>query len=216
MAAPTDGMTLLIAGATGMVGTAVLAAALADKRVAQVIAPTRRALGPHPRLNNPLVDFNDLSPSASWWRADAVICTLGTTMKLAGNKAAFRRVDFDFVQRVAECARAHGAQTFVLNSSLGADAGKKNFYLRTKGEIEQAVQNLQYPSLALIRPSLIDGGPRPDARPGEAAGLLFGRLFRPLIPRRYRPVPVERVARALLEAALTAAPGVTVIESEML
>jgi len=203
---------LLILGATGLVGQQVLAQALADPSVAQIVAPTRRTLAPHPQLLNPIVDFKAL-PQADWWAADAVVCCLGTTLKLAGTPAAFREVDHDHVLAAARLARAAGTPTFALNSSLGASAGSGNLYLRTKGETEDDLVALGFTSLTLVRPSLLDGGPRPDARPGESVGLWFSRLARPLIPVRFRAVRTEAVARALLQAVRQAKPGRCCIEN---
>ncbi|MBQ0937343.1 NAD(P)H-binding protein [Ideonella paludis] len=206
---------LLLLGATGLVGQQVLAQALANPAVARVVAPTRRPLAPHPKLLNPIVDFKAL-PQADWWAADAVVCCLGTTLKLAGSPAAFREVDHDFVLAAARLARAAGTPTFALNSSLGAAASSGNLYLRTKGETEDALAALGFTSLTVVRPSLLDGGPRPDSRPGEALGLWFARVARPLIPARYRAVRTEAVARALLQAALRPAAGQSVVENDAL
>jgi uncharacterized protein YbjT (DUF2867 family) len=203
---------LLILGASGLVGQHVLAQALADLSVAQVVAPTRRALAPHPKLLNPIVDFKALL-QADWWAADAVVCCLGTTLKLAGSPAAFREVDHDYVLAAARLARAAGTPTFALNSSLGASAGSGNLYLRTKGETEDDLLALGYASLTLVRPSLLDGGPRPHARPGEAVAVWLFRLARPLIPARYRAVRTEAVARALLAAVQQAQPGLSCVEN---
>lgn len=197
---------LLLLGATGLVGQQVLAQALADSAVALVVAPTRRPLAPHPKLLNPVVDFKAL-PQAGWWAADAVVCCLGTTLKLAGSPAAFREVDHDHVLAAARLARAAGTPSFALNSSLGAAASSGNLYLRTKGETEDALAALGFTSLTLVRPSLLDGGPRPDTRPGEAVGLWFARVAHPLIPARYRAVRTEAVAWVLLQAARQAKPG---------
>jgi uncharacterized protein YbjT (DUF2867 family) len=197
---------LLILGATGLVGQHVLVQAVADPSVAQVVAPTRRTLTPHPKLLNPIVDFKAL-PQADWWAADAVVCCLGTTLKLAGSPAAFREVDHDHVLAAARLARAAGTPTFALNSSLGASASSGNLYLRTKGETEDDLAALGFASLTLVRPSLLDGGPRPDTRPGEAVGLWFFRLARPLIPARYRAVRTDAVAHTLLQAVRQAKPG---------
>ena len=205
---------LLLVGGSGLVGQQVLRLALADPAVSGLVAPTRRALASAAKLENPLVDFERLPADAPWWRADAVICTLGTTMAQAGSEAAFRRVDYDYPLAVARLARAAGAGAFVLNSSLGAAADSRVFYSRVKGEVEQAISALGYPSLTLVRPSLLDGGPRPDSRPGERIGLVVARVFRPLIPARYRAVATQAVARTLLAAALARKPGVQIIESE--
>ena len=113
-------------------------------------------------------------------------------------------------------AREAGTPTCAYVSSLGADAGSSGLYLRVKGETERDLAALGFASLTCLRPSLLDGGPRPDTRPGEAAALLLGRSLGPLIPRRWRPVRTEHVARALLDAARTAAPGRRVILSEAL
>lgn len=208
--------TLLILGATGLVGQQLLAQALVHPDVARVVAPTRRPLPPHPRLFNPQPDFTALPTDAPWWQADAVLCALGTTLKLAGSKAAFRAVDHDLVLLSAQCARRAGTPAFVLNSSLGASARSGSFYLQVKGQAEEALSAVGFVSLTFVRPSLLAGGPRPDARPGEALGLWFARWLRPIIPPRYRAVPVAAVARAMLAQGLQAVPGTWTIESDML
>jgi uncharacterized protein YbjT (DUF2867 family) len=207
--------TLLLVGATGLVGREVLRLALADPRIEHLTAPTRRPLAPHARQTNPQVDFDKLPPEAPWWKADAVICTLGTTIKKAGSKEVFHRIDHDYPLAVARLARAHGARRFALVSSIGADPLARSFYLRTKGELERDLDACGFPSLTLVRPSLI-GGRRDESRPAERFAMLAMAAFHPLIPRRFRMVPAERIARALLQAALAAIPGRHVIESEAL
>ena len=207
-------MKLLLVGASGLVGQELLRQALEHPGVSRVIAPTRRALAPAARLDNPVIDFERLPEAAPWWGVDAVICTLGTTMTQAGSEAAFRRVDHDYPLAVARLARSAGAGAFVLNSALGAAADSRVFYNRVKGEVENAITALAYPSLTLVRPSLLDGGPRRDRRPGERIALVFARVLRPVIPARYRAVGTDAVARTLLAAALAQAPGVRIIESE--
>lgn len=206
---------LLIVGATGLVGRHALASALADPRVSQVVAPTRRALPPHAKLDNPIVDFEALPADAAWWSVDAVVCTLGATIRDAGSEAAFRRVDVDHVLAVATHARAAGARAFALNSSVGADPAARAFYLRCKGEAERGAEALGYPSLTLVRPSII-GGERERRRPLEHLGMVTLLAFEPLVPKRYRVVPAERIARCLLDAAIAAPPGVRIVESEAL
>ena len=205
--------TILLVGATGLVGQSVLQQALNDSRVAKVVAPTRRPLPPHSRLENPVVEFDALPADAPQWAVDGIICTLGTTIKKAGSQPAFRKVDHDYPLAVATLARRHGAVAFALTSSVGADPRSRNFYLRTKGETERALAGCGFPSLTLVRPSFI-GGVRAERRPLEALGLaVFGGIAW-LVPRRYRIVPAERIARALLEAALANEPGIRIVESE--
>jgi len=209
---PTDGVRLLLLGATGAVGQQVLRQALADSRVVTVLAPTRRSLPGHPKLENPLTDFTTLPDDAFYWTADAVICALGTTMKMAGSQAAFAAIDRDLPMAIAARARARGARTFVLNSSLGA-ARSGTFYLRIKAEVEDGIRQLGFPSYTVVRPSLIDAQ-RTESRPGEVIGLAIARMLGPLVPRRYRPVKSDAIARTLLRSAVDPQPGEHIIESE--
>lgn len=207
--------TVMLVGATGLVGQSVLQKALASDAVGRVVAPTRRALPAHPKLLNPVLDFEHLPEDADWWAVDAVVCTLGTTIKIAGSKEVFYRVDHDLPLRVAQLALQHGARAYALNSALGADPASSVFYSRTKGELERDLQSLGYASLTLVRPGLI-GGDRQTTRPGERFGVLLGQALRPLLPPRYRVVSAERIAQHLLQAALAEQPGVRVLMSEQL
>lgn len=206
---------LLILGATGLVGQQLLELALADPRIDRVTAPTRRAITVHPKLINPIVDYRHLT-GTDFGNVDAVVCALGTTLKAAGGKAAFREVDFSFVLDAAWLAKRAGATRFVLNSSLGADPRSANFYLRTKGETEQALAAMGFAALTFVRPSLLDGGPRPEKRPGEALGLWLSKRLGRLIPARYRAVSTRAVANAMLESALSGESGLQIVENDRL
>jgi uncharacterized protein YbjT (DUF2867 family) len=207
-------LSLLLVGATGAVGRQVLALALVDPRIEQVIAPTRRPLPNHAKLYNPVIDFTHLLADATWWNVDAVICTLGTTIKAAGSQAAFAAVDCDLPIQVAKLARAAGATRFALNSSLGANPAG-NFYLRTKAEAEAGIRNINYQSFTIVRPSLIDAV-REESRIGEKIGLIIVQIFRPLIPLRYQAAKAERITLALLDGVLRCQSGEFIIESEQL
>lgn len=207
-------ITLLILGGTGLVGSHLIEQALAHPRVQRVVAPTRRPLIIRDDLLNPLVDFRELSVDVPWWQADAVLCALGSTLSQAGSKEQFYRVDHDFVLQAARFARQAGTPVFVLNSSIGADPDSRSFYLRTKGQTERDLQALDFDSLAYVRPSLLDGGIRPDFRLAESMGLWLLKALRPVIPDRYQAVRTSDVAAAMLRAALDPVPGMTVIESE--
>jgi len=209
------GRRLLLAGATGLVGQAALRYALASARVDEVVAPTRRPLAPHPGLLNPVVDFDALPGDAAWWRVDAVACALGTTIRDAGSQAAFRRVDHDYPLAIAHHARRHGARSFALVSAMGADPASRLFYPRTKGELEAALGECGFASLTVLRPGLL-GGVRGQHRQGEGWALRVLGALEPVLPRRYRIVPAERVAHALVDAALDAVPGRHVVPSERL
>lgn len=208
-------MRLLLLGATGLVGRHVRALALAEPRIATVAAPVRHALDPHPKLLAPLVDFSHLPEAEEWWAADAAICTLGTTRRAAGSARAFRQIDHGYPLAAARLARAHGTPTFVLNSAMGADPTSRFLYTRTKGELERDLERLGFRSLTLVRPGLI-GGRRDRPRLGErvAAAILGG--LGPVVPRSLRINPVETLAGALLDSALSAVAGTHVIPSEAL
>ena len=208
--------TVLILGATGQVGQELLKLALRHPEISRVVTPTRRALTPHANLDNPLVDFEALPEDATWWKADLALCALGTTLRQAKSRAGFYRVDHDYVLAAAGLAQLAGTPTFGLVSSLGADASSRLYYLRAKGETEQALSTLGFESLIVVRPSLLIGGPRSSARPLEAFGLFLGKHMVSLLPRRYRAVTTFQVARTLLETGLRAPAGLYVIDSGQL
>ncbi|MDQ0420948.1 uncharacterized protein YbjT (DUF2867 family) [Peteryoungia aggregata LMG 23059] len=206
-------MHLLLLGATGLVGSRVLDLALADPRVTAVIAPTRRPLPSRPGLSAPILDFDQLPEDPSMWIADAVICALGTTLRAAGSRDRFHRVDHDYPLEIARLAKAAGAKTFVLNSAKGADVNSLFFYSRVKGETERDILALGFERTVLVRPGLIDG-PRPEPRPMEQwAGRVLS-VLKPILPLSLQANPPAAIARAMLEAAISAAPGVTVVPSQ--
>lgn len=202
-------MRAALAGATGLVGGKVLALLLADPAVSRVTAPTRRPLPPHPKLENP--------PLAGAWPAlppvDEAYCCLGTTRAIAGSAEAFRAVDLDLTAAFAKAAKAAGARSFGLVSSLGADARSAFLYPKTKGEAEKAVAGQRFECLTIMRPSLLLGErerPRPAERLGEIAmAALDPLLGGPL--SKYRAVSAGEVAAALVAAVRGRVPGDLVI-----
>lgn len=210
-----SGFGLLLVGATGAVGQAVLEQALDRRDVRRITAPTRRPLAQHStKLFNPVLDLATLTGKEDFWTCDAVICTLGTTIRAAGSQAAFARIDRDLPVQVGRFAKAAGATRYALNSSLGASA-KGNFYLRTKAEAEQGIVELEFASTTLVRPSLIDAK-RDRSRPAEHLGVLLARVLKPAIPKKYRVVTPQQIAAALLQGVLAGEPGVRIVESDAL
>jgi uncharacterized protein YbjT (DUF2867 family) len=202
---------IVMTGASGAVGAQALAALLADPRVAAVTCLGRRPLPTsHDKLRALVVDLTDERAVAAAIPdgVDAAVCALGTTMKQAGSKAAFRAVDFDAVVAFAQAARARGARRFALVSSMGADASSSNFYLKTKGQAEGAVCALGYDAVHILRPSILDDAgaraARRDSRPGEQLGLVVMRGLAAVIgPRhRYAPIGVDVVGRAAARLVL--------------
>lgn len=211
--------TALIAGGTGLVGGKLLARLLPDPEIAEVVAIVRRSLRLNDaKLREAIGEPSTLAALGGAWRVDVAFCCLGTTLKKAGGQPMFRAIDHDYVVEFAQLAKASGAKTFVIVSSLGADAGSANFYLRVKGETERDVQALGFERLHILRPSLILGE-RADRRPLEAfaqaaAARLGPALIGPL--RRYRAVRDDEVARAAAAFAKDPAPGVYIHESDEL
>jgi uncharacterized protein YbjT (DUF2867 family) len=207
----------LLAGATGLVGALTLRRLLADPRWARVTTLVRRPTGvAHERLDERLVDFATLDNNEALPRATAAICALGTTMKKAGSRDAFRAVDLHAVVAFARAARAAGADTFALVSSAGADARSRTFYLKTKGEAEAAVAALGFPSLTVLRPGVLLGD-RGESRPGEAIARAILPFVSPLLAgpfRPYRPIGADVVAAALVRAAAASLPGQHVLGND--
>ncbi|EMH0062016.1 NAD-dependent dehydratase [Providencia rettgeri] len=208
-------MKLLIVGATGLVGSHVLSLALADPRVTQVIAPTRCDLPEHAKLWAPTVDFNHLPDEADLWGVDAVVCTLGSTMKVAGSKAAFRRVDYDYPLACAELAKKWHCPTFVLTSALGANANSPFFYSRVKGELEKRLISLGFSSLTIVRPNVISGH-RSQERLGEVVVIRVISFLSRLLPASCQISPATNIASALLEGAVNPIQGVNIVSSKQL
>ena len=205
-------MRVLLAGATGLVGAQVLRRLLADARCSAVVAPTRRPLPVvDARLHNPVHDFAALPLDAPWWQVDAAICALGSTLKQAGSREAFRQVDHGYPLLIARTVRARGCAVFALNSAMGADAGSRFFYNRVKGETEQALIAQDWPQLTLVRPSLLLGS-RQEFRLGER--LLSGVMR--WLPGKYRAIAATTLAFALWRLALEEGDGLRVVESDEL
>ncbi len=203
---------LLLAGATGLVGTAALKLLLADERVTRVVAPTRWALSPHAKLLNPVVDSTDIPYDADWWVADGAICALGTTRAKSPSAAAYQAIDYDYALAIATQVRKGGATRFALTSSMGADARSRFRYTRTKGALEDAVDRLGFPSLTILRPGFL-GGEREEDRPVERILGPLLRIAAPIMPAAARTSPAPTVAALLVEGALGGGPGRHVIGS---
>jgi len=212
---PTHQKTVLLLGATGLVGSHCLQRFLADAYFTPVVTLTRKALdiGSAGRGHrNYVIDFDQPETYREKVTADVVICTLGTTIKKAGSRDAFRRVDFDYTLALARAAHAAGAEHFLLVSAKGAAANSRFFYNRVKGELEMAVMEIGYKQLSIFRPSLLKGDRR-EFRAGEEFGNFVTAALSFVIPPQWQPTPVEHLADAILAAARFGAPGNKIYES---
>ncbi len=209
--------TALLAGATGLVGRALLSLLLASKRYRRVHVLLRRAvpdIKAGPKLKVHHVDFAMLP--AAFPTVDDVFIALGTTIKVAGSEAAFRQVDLDFVVNTARAAKAAGASRLAVVSALGADANSHVFYNRVKGEMQAAVAQLGYDSVVIAQPSLLLGDRVALGQPARSREMWAARLLGPMswmVPKAVRPIHARTVASALLTATLTAKPGARILKS---
>lgn len=200
--------TILLAGATGLVGSAVLPLLLADARVGRVVALVRSELLLAQGKLEQWVG-GDLLAALRPVAVDAVICCLGTTIKKAGSQAAFIAVDKTLPLGLARWANAQGVPTFCIISAMGADSHSRIFYSRVKGEVEQELEGIGFNSLALFQPSVLTG-PRKEKRTGEGIGSGVLRAVGPLLAgplANYRVMPHDVLAMALVQAALAPQEG---------
>lgn len=208
------GRTVLVAGATGLVGRECLRLMASDPEVEKARALVRRPLPPEYRGTRVVEcrsDFEQLASHPDWFQADRVICALGTTMRKSGSREAFRHVDFDYPLTIAKLALECGASHFLLVSAMGANPRSPIFYYRVKGELEEAIRALGFPSVTIARPSLLLGE-RGEFRTGEAVAKAMAWL----LPARWRPVHASQVAAALARAAQSPIFGVLILENSVL
>lgn len=204
-------LTALVAGASGLVGGEILRRLVASDAYDRVVVLTRRDLGGDARgskVRQVIVDFARLDAVRAQLRADHVFCALGTTIRKAGSQARFREVDCGYPLALARTARDQGARHFSIVSALGASRSSPFFYSRVKGEVEEGLRAMGWPSLAIFRPSVI-AGERGEPRPLERLGEHLLRLA----PATWRPVPASDIAAAMVAVAQDSPSGVTIVES---
>ncbi len=212
---PDNALSVLLVGATGLVGRECLRLLLADSGFGRIVVVTRRPLSPDvrsPKLATHVVDFDHLNEYDELFNVDAIICALGTTIRQAGSRTRFRTVDFDYPLAFARLGRRHGCKHFLVVTALGANTRSRYFYNRVKGELEDSLRGLDYPRLTIVRPSLLLG-PRAELRLGEEVAKRVTRWLGPLVPRAFKPVEARAVAQTLIRAAREDRSGERVIES---
>lgn len=213
-------MNAVIVGASGLVGQQLLKLLLAEDRYTEVHSIGRRRISiEHPKLIQHITSLDALSNLSLNQKLDHAFCTLGTTIKVAGTQEAFAKVDRDYVCSFGEFAKRHGASSMAVNSSLGAQPKSANFYLRTKGEMEECLKVCEFGSLTIVRPSLLVPIGRKVKRPGEVFAFRIMQLLGWMMvgpAKRYRPVTPLAVAHRLLVSAGEHRSGVHIFESEQI
>lgn len=196
-------MTATLIGATGLIGGYLLEELLNDDYFDTVRILIRRpAETSHPKLEKKIVNFNDNdSMLIAMNNSDVVFCSVGTTQKkVKGNKEAYRKVDYDIPVNAARFCKMTGCEKFVFVSSVGANSKSKNFYLKLKGEVEDAVKVAGLKSVHIMRPSMLLGD-RKEFRLGEKIGKGVIKIFSFLLPSNYKAVHGADVAKAMQSAA---------------
>jgi uncharacterized protein YbjT (DUF2867 family) len=211
--------TALVIGSSGLIGSHLVIQLLSNPNFEKVIVFNRRpCLLLHPKIEEHIIDFNNLKAIEPYVKGDVMFCTMGTTIKKAGSKEAFRLVDVVYPEQFAEMALHNQVKQFLIISSLGADLHSNNFYLKTKGEIETFLQNSAFKSVSILRPSLLLGD-RKEFRLGEKiASYVLPVLSLFLIGpfKKYRAIEAKTVAKAMLEIALQNKSGFNIYPSDEL
>ncbi len=195
--------TALVIGATGLIGNLLTLKLLNDDRyqVVKIFVRTSSQII-HPKLQEHIVDFENIDNWKNFLVGDELFSALGTTIKKAGSKKAQYNIDFNYQFNVAKFASLNGVKNYFLVSSLGANSRSKNFYLKMKGELDEKVQQLNFEKVRIFRPSILVGK-RSEKRFGENLGIKFAGVITKLIPalKKYRPIRAEIVAEAMIKSA---------------
>ena len=193
---------VLLFGATGLVGGHVLEHLIADLAVLKIIVFVRNRIAvTSPKVEIVITDFKDLKEIAPYFNdAGILYCCLGTTMRKAKTKEAFKVVDYDLPVNLARLASKNEIRKFIVLSSLGADVDSTNFYLRTKGEMERDVGQFRFQKLGFLRPSFLLGH-RKEFRIAERIMIVLMILILPFLRgkwKKYRPIHADAVAKAMI------------------
>ncbi|SMO84832.1 NAD(P)H-binding protein [Gracilimonas mengyeensis] len=207
--------TAIVIGATGLVGSEVLNLLLEDERYSKVHVFHRRTTGQsHPKLEEHIVNFSQIDEWKHLIKGDELYSALGTTIKKAGGQERQYTIDYTYQYETAKAAAGNGAQKFALVSSLGANPESRAFYPRLKGELDEAVQELPFEVISILRPSILEGN-RQESRPLEQLGILFTKVITKFPGlSNYRPIPAKTVARALIYSLNKCTPGTHIFEGE--
>jgi uncharacterized protein YbjT (DUF2867 family) len=212
-----ENKTAIIAGASGLIGQSLIQQLLASNQYTKVIALVRSPLGiNNPKFSELKIDFDEISAYCEFPKGEDIYCCLGTTIKNAGSKEAFYKVDFTYCYELAKRGLDAGADRFFQVSAMGANPKSSNFYSRVKGELEDQLSFLGYRTIYVFKPSLLRGD-RKEFRFGEKLALIITRII-PFIGswKKYRPIHVDKVADAMLKVAKQEDKGFYYYQSDIM
>lgn len=204
--------TAIVVGATGLIGKHLVKLLLEDDRYISVKVFVRRPTSIfHTKLEEEIVDFNKLDDWKHRLTGDELFSCMGSTLKKAGSQKAQYTIDFTYQYKIAEAAAANGVENYFLVSSAGANSKSKSFYLRIKGELEEAVEQLSFKKLVIFQPSLLLGRKEETRREEKIAEYLLS-FFTKIIPqiKKYRPIEGLTVAKAMQNSANSFLPNRTI------
>lgn len=211
--------TALVAGGTGLVGRHLVDLLVKAKEFDEIKVLVRKGSTKQFEGTSILeVEYDHLSELKNQLIADVVFCCLGTTMKKAGSKEQFHRVDFVYPYELARLSKENGSGQFNIITASGANSGSTFYYNRVKGEIENALGKLDIPSINIFRPSLLLGD-RDENRMGEKIGAVIAKVINPLLLgglKKYRAIQAETVARAMVHISLEGRKGVHIFPSDVI
>jgi len=212
--------TAIVVGSNGLIGSELLNMLLEDDYYRTVVSLARKYLDmKNPKLVQYIIeDYNQLDEFEELIAADDIYCCLGTTMKKAGSKEAFKKVDYEYPLNIARLASLNDSQQFFLVSSLGANPESGVFYNKVKGQVEESIKQIEFKGIHIFRPSLLLGQ-RDEKRGGESSAKVLMNTFSFAMVgpwKKYKPIQAKKVAEVMFSTAQKNSGGIHVYESDQI
>jgi uncharacterized protein YbjT (DUF2867 family) len=207
--------TAIVIGSTGLIGSELVHQLLGNSNYSKVVLLNRRASGlTHSKLTERIINFD--APDLNGVNGEDLYCAIGTTIRKAGSKEAQYKIDCEYPSTLAALLKPQGVKQILLVSSIGADETASNFYLKTKGQLEKNIRDLDFESTIILRPSILLGK-RKEFRLGEKIAIVLMQLLSPLMQgsfKKYRGVQAAKVAAKMIASANSGSKGLQIIESD--